>query len=188
MAALLQLPFGHDTDAFPRVIPVPLVARRSTLEPEEVLRRLGLGPRDRRPRVLVAMRGGVDPQTLERAIASATDFHFLRVRPDEFGLDFSDLMAASDVVVSKLGYGTIADAIANDTRLVWPPRSGFREDEVTEAEAPRYLRMRRMPPEDFHGGNWRESLEAAMALPDAAETMRFDGAAACARFIADRCA
>ena len=184
MAALLQLPFGHDADAFGQVIPVPLVARRSTLGRDEVLRRLGQGSSDRRPRALVALRGGVAPATLERAVASAPDFHFLRVRPEEFGLDFSDLMAASDVVISKLGYGTVADAIANGTRLVWPPRGGFREDEVTEAEAPRYLRMQRMPPESFHRGEWRKSLESAMALPAPTERMPLDGAAACARFIA----
>jgi predicted glycosyltransferase len=158
------------------------------MEPAEVLRRLGLDPSDRRPRVLVAMRGGVEPATLERAVASAPHFHFLRVRPEEFGLDFSDLMVASDVVVSKLGYGTIADAIANRTRLVWPPRSGFREDALTEVQAPRFLRMQRMPTADFQGGNWRASLEAAMALPDPPEAMSLDGAAACARFIADRVA
>jgi predicted glycosyltransferase len=186
VSALLQLPFGHDTDLFPQVVPVPLVARRSTLEREEIDRRLGLDGADRRPRVLVALRGGVEPQTLERAVASAPDFHFLRVRPADVGLDFSDLMAASDVVVSKLGYGTIADAIANGARLVWPPRSGFREDEVTEAEAPRYLRMQQMPPDDFHRGAWRDPLERAMSLPHPPERMPLDGAAACAGSIVER--
>jgi L-arabinokinase len=180
MAALLRLPFGHETDVFPQVIPVPLVARRGTADPEDVLRRLGVDPSDRRPRVLVGMRGGIDPQTLERAKASAPGFCFLRADPEDFGLDFSDLMAASDVVVSKLGYGTIADAIANGTRLVWPPRSGFREDDVTAAEAPRFLRMRGMSPEQLHAGEWRESLERALELPPPPQRMPTDGAAACA--------
>jgi predicted glycosyltransferase len=186
MTALLRLPFGHDTDVFPQVIPVPLVARRSTREPNEIIRRLGLDPADRRPRVLVGMRGGVAPATLDRAIQSAPDFQFLRVRADDFGLDFSDLMAASDVVVSKLGYGTIADSIANGTRLVWPPRSGFREDEVTKAQAPRYLRMAELPADRFRSGDWRDALEHAMALPEPPERMPVTGAAACANFIAGR--
>jgi hypothetical protein len=184
MAALLQLPFGHETAIFPQVVPVPLVARRTTMRRQDVMQRLGLDPSDTRPRVLVGMRGGVAPDALDRATISAPGFHFLHVKPDEFGLDFSDLMAASDVVVSKLGYGTIADAIANDTRLVWPPRSGFREDEVTAAEAPRYLRMQRLAPDQFHAGEWLESLESVMALPPPQEEMPGDGAAACAAILA----
>lgn len=101
-------------------------------------------------------------------------------------LDFSDVMAISDVVVSKLGYGTIADCIANGARLVWPPRSGFREDEITMAQAPRYLRTTEMPPEQFHLGEWRPALERAMSLPRPLEQMPLDGAAACARWIAER--
>ena len=188
MAALLQLPFGHDVDVFPQVIPVPLVARRSTLDRGEVTRRLGLDESDPRPRVLIAMRGGVAPETLEKAQACAPDFQFLRVPPPQASLDFSDLMAASDLVVSKLGYGTIADCIANDARLVWPPRAGFREDQVTRVEAPRFLRMQEVPLAQFHSGQWRDTLERAMALPAPPERMPLDGAAACARFIADRIA
>jgi len=184
MNALLQLPFGHDTDVFPQVIPVPLIARQSTREPAEVLQRLGLDAKDDRPRVLVAMRGGVAPATLDHAVASAPDFHVLNVRAEEFGFDFSDLMVASDVVVSKLGYGTLADCIANRTRLVWPPRAGFREDDVTRLEAPRYLRMREMPADQFRAGQWRDALERALSLPEPPEQMPLDGAAACARLIA----
>lgn len=203
MTALLQLPFGHDTDVFPQVIPVPLVARCPAREPGDVLRRLGLDETDRRPRVLVGMRGGVDPATLARAAATAPDFLFLRLDRDDNpppdsdlpnlrpvrldpSLDFSDLLGASDVVISKLGYGMIADCIAAGSRLVWPGRSGFREDVVTATEAPRYMRMRQIPDEQFGSGDWLESLERVMTMPAPPEEMSLDGAAACARFIASR--
>ena len=200
MAALLQLPFGHDTDAFPQVVPVPLVARVPTRDPADVARQLGLDPADRRPRVLIGMRGGVPAEVLRRAAARATDFLFLRLDrgdapPGEApanlrgvrlapGLDFSDLLTVSDMVVSKLGYGMIADGIAAGTRLVWPRREGFREDEVTEREAPRYLRMVEMQHASFREGVWGPTLERAMALTSPPEHMPLDGAAACARFIA----
>jgi hypothetical protein len=181
------------------VVPVPLVARRATLEPADVMRRLGLDGGDDRPRVLVGMRGGVASDALERAARGAPNFLFLRLdRGDanppaatnicpvrlEAGIDFSDLLAVSDVVVSKLGYGMIADCIAAGTRLVWPPRAGFREDEVTKAEAPRFLRMTELPAESFRGGQWLRALERVMALPEPPERMQTDGAAACARVIA----
>jgi L-arabinokinase len=202
MTALLRVPFGHDTDVFPQVIPVPLVARRATREREDVSRQLGLDSHDERPRVLVGMRGGVEGEALARAAASAPDFLFLKldredtpgaapsqaenVRPVrlEAGLDFSDLLAASDIAVSKLGYGMIADCIAAGTRLVWPPRVGFREDEVTKVEAAKYMRMKEMEAEAFAAGEWGPALRAAMELPEPAETMPLDGADACAAALA----
>ena len=67
---------------------------------------------------------------------------------------------------------------------MWPRREGFREDDVTEREAPRYLRMVEMPQPSFAEGAWGPTLEQAMALPPPAEQMPLDGAAACAKFIA----
>jgi L-arabinokinase len=200
MAVLLQLPFGHDTEVFPQVIPVPLVARRSTLPRAQVLERVGLDPADSRPRVLLGLRGGIDPATIARAAEACPDYLFVRIGNEhpaisatnvrqlrlEPPLDFSDLLAASDVVLSKLGYGTIAECIANRTRLVWPARSGFREDVITRAEAPRYLRMWEMPLEEFQAGRWKRSLDLAMSLPEPAEQLPLDGAAACADFITSR--
>ena len=87
------------------------------------------------------------------------------------------------MVVSKLGYGMIADCIAAGTRLAWPRREGFREDEVTEREAPRYLRMAEVPREEFRAGEWTPALNRTMALPPPTEQMPLDGAAACARII-----
>ena len=199
MRALLQLPFGHEAPAFRQVVPLPLVARRSSLDPADVLARLGLDPADGRPRVFVAMRGGVSPESVSRAATDARDFLFLtpatapdpprgmpaNVRAVPAGdIDFSDLLAVADVVLSKLGYGTIADAIAAGSRLLWPRRAGFREDEVTEAEAPRYLRMAELPGDDFRAGRWRASLEKIMTLPAPAERMPVNGAAACAEVLA----
>src|SRR5687767_1183984 len=108
MPALLQLPFGHDTDVFPQVVPVPLVARVPTLDPADVARQLGLDASDRRPRVLIGMRGGVADDVLRRAAAGAADFLFLRLDRGDVpagddppnlrsvrlapGIDFSDLL------------------------------------------------------------------------------------------------
>jgi hypothetical protein len=203
MEALLQLPFGHPAPAFKEVIPVPLVARRGLLERGDVLSRLNISPAEDRPRVLVAMRGGIPPDVLARAAAGARDFLFLTpqprqlpaslppnvhlVRPDG-DVDFSDLLAVSDVVLSKIGYGTIADAIAAGTRLLWPRREGFREDDVTKVEAPRYLRMAELPLDDFRAGRWRRSLEQAMSLPPPLANISIQGAASCAAILAKQMA
>jgi hypothetical protein len=38
-----------------------------------------------------------------------------------------DLIGASDVIVAKAGYGTVCEAMARGTPMIYPPRSGFAE-------------------------------------------------------------
>jgi hypothetical protein len=75
MDALLHLPLGHEVGCFKQVIEVPLLATRSQQDRGTTLGRLGLDPADARPRVLIAMRGGVSPDSLRRAA----------IRPSTFG-------------------------------------------------------------------------------------------------------
>jgi L-arabinokinase len=198
MHAVLSLPFGGVSTAFRQVHDVPLIALRSSVNPAQTLKRIGIDSPDGRPRVLVGLRGGVPAATLRAVAAEAPEFLFLHVDahaaeaegpnvryvPLSAELTFADVLAASEVVVSKLGYGVVADSIAAGVRLVWPRREGFREDEVMAAEAPRHLRMTEMPIDDFHAGRWVESLEAAMAS-QIVEPTATNGAEVCAKYLDD---
>lgn len=195
MTAVLRQGFAHPMDQFPRVVDVPLVVTRSRLEPADALRRLGLDSRDARPRVLLGMRGGTSLAALVAGVLGSPHFLFVTVQPlppdsppnvrqvSLDGLDFADLLSVCDVIISKLGYGIVADSIAADTRLVWPRRTGFREDPLFEAEAPAYLRMREISREDYAAGRWEESLRAVMASPAPRVQPRMDGAEVCADFL-----
>jgi hypothetical protein len=196
MAAVLQLPFGDVSEGFRRRIPVPLIAGRSTRDPADVLARLGIDAGDGRPRVLVGLRGGVAPETLRAAAVGARDFLFLcpdrpgGEMPDNVravlpaaGVDFADLVAVSAVVVSKLGYGIVSDCLAAGTALLWPRRTGFREDEVVEAEGPRFMRMCELPAADFAAGAWAGWLRRAHDTPPPAEALPTDGAEFCANLL-----
>lgn len=192
MTTLLQLPFGGVSSAFRDVRRMPLIARRPSKQS------IPLDRGDGRPRVLVGLRGGVPAETLRAAARAAPDFFILHVDPSAADAQaenlryvpltparpFADVLAASDIVVSKLGYGIVADSIAIDVRLVWPRREGFREDEVMTAEAPRHLRMTEIPIERFDGGEWAESLRAVMKLPSV-EPTETNGADVCAEFLKD---
>ena len=125
MEAVLRLPLGDVSEGFREKVPVPLIAGRSTRGRGGVIRRLGIDERDGRPRVLVAMRGGVPPDVLAAAACGAPEFLLLgtqdlpaglppNVRAVRLGpeLDFSDLVAVCDAVVSKLGYGIVSDCAA----------------------------------------------------------------------------
>ena len=200
MEAILQLPFGRVCPSFRQKIPMPLIAMQSSREPQAVLAQLGIGRDDTRPRVLFGTRGGLLPDTLARAAASAPEFLFLC--PHEptgtlpsnalsvmLGptLDFSDVLRISDVVMSKLGYGMISECIATQTRLVWPAREGFAEDAIVAQEAPGVLPMMPIPVADFYAGNWGQFLRQAKNLPPATQAMPVNGAEQCAEFLSQLC-
>lgn len=198
MAGLIRLPFGHDAPRFPRVVDVPLVANRSRRPREETLAKLNLS-HDHRPRILIGMRGGVFVEALRTAATGAP--HLLFINPFERSeplpgnvlsadcatpdITFADLTSISDVVISKLGYGIVADCIAARSRLLWPRRNDFREDELTAAGSRRYIAHRELPTNDFYNGNWNAHLDALLAQPVPAEQARLDGPEIAAQLISE---
>ena len=190
MHSILQLPFGGVSEAFRERIPVPLVAGRSTRDPFAIRGQLNIHSRDDRRIALVAVRGGVPDDALRTAAEAAPDWLFLTTQPCQSqlpgnvqtvaaagpDLDFSDLIAISDAVLSKLGYGIVSDSIAAQKALLWPRRTGFREDDVVEADGPRFLRMREIAREDFHRGAWAGPLAALFVQPAPPEKMPVNGA------------
>jgi L-arabinokinase len=196
-STLLELPFGRTSAAISSKIQMPLVAMRSSRSRDDILRQLNIPPHDHRPRVLIGTRGGLPADTLSRAAQDAPTFLFLCPHVDPAALpenavsvtlspslDFSDVLAVSDIVISKLGYGMISECIATQTRLLWPRRMGFAEDSIVETEAPAYVPMLELPADAYRTGTWRTALGAAMNLPPASQTIRIDGASACAQLLA----
>ena len=197
MRCLLHLPLGHEVSAFREVIEVPLLANRARQDRRGTLDLLGIDSNDARRRVLIAMRGGLSPQTLHRAAGESPEMLFLVNQPISGGppnlrtlvpgADFTEALAACDAVVSKLGYGILSDCIANGVALLFPPRSGFREDEISRAVCPQYMRMRELPAPDFNGGRWGTHLSALLAQPLAPKQMRTDGDQIVAQYISRLC-
>jgi L-arabinokinase len=101
-------------------------------------------------------------------------------------MDYEDLVAAVDVVVSKPGYGIVSECIANGTPLLFTSRGRFAEYDVMVEQMPRMLRCRHIAQEDLLAGRWRDDLEALLAQADPPERPRVDGAAIAASIIFDR--
>jgi len=99
----------------------------------------------------------------------------LRVIHPAAEIDFSDILGACEVAISKLGYGILSDCIANETALLYPPRIGFREDEISQRVCPRYMRMREISGADFETGNWRGELMALLRQAPAPESIPING-------------
>ncbi|NPV85861.1 MAG: hypothetical protein HPY45_07625 [Anaerolineae bacterium] len=76
-----------------------------------------------------------------------------------------DLVAASDVVIGKAGYSTIAEAYHAGIPFGYVNRSGFREAEVLEAFIRSALNGVEIPMQDFLTGDWGSSLSYLLSLP-----------------------
>ena len=74
---------------------------------------------------------------------------------------YEDLVAAADVVVTKPGFGIIAECIAARTPMLYTSRGDFREYDLLVREMPKNLRCRFITHADLFGGRWRDALTAA---------------------------
>src|SRR5262249_43165415 len=92
------------------------------------------------------------------------------------GLRYEDLVAASDVVVTKPGYGIISECIANQTAIVYRSRGRFVESDVLVREMPRYLGCAYLDQDSLFAGRWRAALEAAVDAPAPLEQPATNGA------------
>ena len=192
-----RLPMHGGFGSFARIVDVPFIARHSRREPDETRRAFGL-PLDR-PLVLSSFGGyGLDGLPLDRVdcrgeyVVVVTETSAGRSAGPELpdavvtleenaiydaGFRYEDLVRAADVVLTKPGYGIIAECLANDTALVYTSRGRFREYDVLVAEMPTFLRCAYIAQEDLFAGRWRAALESALARTSPASTPRTDGAA-----------
>jgi L-arabinokinase len=92
------------------------------------------------------------------------------------GLRYEDLVRAADVVVTKPGYGIIAECIANDAAILYTDRGHFAEYDVLVKAMPKYLKCRYMAREALFRGQWQHQLDAVLAQPPPPERPRTDGA------------
>jgi hypothetical protein len=74
----------------------------------------------------------------------------------------------------------VAQCVAERKPLLFVPRTGFREDPVSLAEASRYIPLEELPVEPFRRGDWAAHLRRVLAKPLPAASMRSDGAKVCA--------
>lgn len=176
---------------------VPPIYRRTRSSAEEVRDRLDL--RSRRPLVLITMgRGSWSLDYLER-LRAATDLSFVafagtpelerhgnvRLLPERSPVSVPDLIAASDVLVGKLGYSSVAEAWAGGTRYAFVPRPAFREGELLAAFVRERLPSLELDGAQFLTGDWLDPVRALLQRPRS-ERPAENGAETVARVLAAR--
>jgi L-arabinokinase len=162
-----------------RVRDIPFIARRSTRDPAETRRLLGIA--GDRP-VLLPSFGGYGASLPLEALRRSRRFTIIEpVREPPDGLLYQDLVAAADIVVSKPGYGIVSECVANGTSLLYTSRGRFIEYDLFVEEMPRLLRCRYISQEDLGAGRWADAVDALLAQPQPRERAAIDGAAVAAR-------
>jgi L-arabinokinase len=169
---LLRLPFHGDMGAFREARDIPLIARTSRLPRAETRRALGISPEERGRVVFISMGGhsGAEIRAGGRNdfgdhlylsyFRPAAPMRRLLVITDRAGISHPDIVAASDCVISKPGYCTVAECIANRTPLAYTSRDNFREYPVMVEGIRKHCRARALPRGDFHAGAWAAHLDA----------------------------
>jgi L-arabinokinase len=190
----LELPFGAGFDVFTRVDRLPLVARRPTRSRAATRAHFGLPANGK---VVLLSFGGYGMPSLDLTRVDCRDdwtvvttdrTSSLEQTPQDgrvilvpesafrSGFRYEDLVAAADAVLTKPGYGIIAECIAAGTPMLYTSRGRFREYDLLVASMPRYLRCRFVGQADLFAGRWLAPLEALIAQPAPPEQIEVNGA------------
>jgi len=172
---------------------VGLICRKPRLARYAVRQRLGL--REGQSLVLVTM-GGVGAELDIHALRAHPEALFvlsggqgterwqdnLRLLPTQGRWYHPDLMAASDLVVGKLGYSTLAEACQAGIPFAVVGRPRFPESPVLAGLARRRLAVRELSASALADGSWLRELPRLLCLPRR-PPVRERGAAEVARLL-----
>ncbi|KAA3477833.1 L-arabinokinase-like [Gossypium australe] len=170
---LIRLPGYCPMPAFRDVIDVPLVVRRLHKSRKEVRKELRIGEDVK----LVILNFGGQPAGWKLKedylpsgwlclVCGASDTqelppNFLKLPKDAYT---PDLIAASDCMLGKIGYGTVSEALAYKLPFVFVRRDYFNEEPFLRNMLEFYQSGVEMIRRDLLTGHWKPYLERAISL------------------------
>jgi hypothetical protein len=202
-AAGWRLPMYGGFATIDTLVDLPLVAARAQHDRETVRHTLGL-PLDRH--LVLASFGGVGVNNLDVIPLDCLERYGVvftspgvSVTPHEpgtyvlsesevyrEGMRYTDLVSASDIIVTKPGYGIVSECIAAGCAVLYTSRGRFAEYDVLVAAMPRYLRCEFIDHDALFAGRWLKALDTVTSRPTPPEKPTADGAQAAAAMISAR--
>ena len=188
---LLALTPANPMSYFPHRKTVPLVGRVGTPCRGRINGILRLDPR-KRLAIIYTGNFGIADMPWER-LAEFDEWEFVGLydlpgapgnyrRVSKSDVGYADLLASADLVISKLGYATVAECMINAVPLLYLPREGFAEYPYLEAAVDAWGFGFRLSDEAYRRMEWASILDR---VPVRARVPAgpIDGAAVCAREI-----
>ncbi len=109
---------------------------------------------------------GVDGQSrASRRRSRSSDPSNLVVLPHHSGFFHPDLVNASDAVVGKAGYSTLAEVYYAGVPFGYISRTMFRESHILAAYIAQHMHGLPMVEAQLYNGGWRSAVEKLLALP-----------------------
>jgi predicted glycosyltransferase len=99
----------------------------------------------------------------------------------------SDLIASTDAIVAKAGYGTVCDAIARGTPMIYPPRKGFAEFRSLDRTLRAWSGGLPISARDFRALKLERALERALEIKPGPPPFPTDGASRIAKYVTRLC-
>ncbi len=177
----LQITPGPRMEGFSRLIKIGPIAEPGTSVREQLARRLKLGDGERT--VLVGF-GGIPLDSLPfDKLESLTGYRFLFdgtvpsgstrfVSVKSLPFAFKTLLASVDIIMTKPGYGTVVEAVAAHTPLVYVRRYNFADEQSLVDYLHQYGLGVELSLDDFTHGRWKESLHHVCSLSTPSEPAR----------------
>jgi L-arabinokinase len=183
---LLKLPFSPAMSVFQKHVDIPLLAKPGRARRPELSQLTGADGGKRW--VLLSFTALDWDETALRAVEALKDYEFFTVKPldwpgrknihaiDRMQIGFSDVLASSDVAVTKPGFGILSDCVANAKPIVYADREDFIEYPLLARELKRFLRNAHIPAADLYAGRLGDALAAIETAPAPKETLPGGGA------------
>ncbi|MDQ6734862.1 MAG: hypothetical protein M3Z35_12270 [Nitrospirota bacterium] len=160
--------------AFRRTIDVGPIAARVEPDHQGIRHALGASPDER---IVAIAFGGIPLASLPwDRIETMTGYRFIIPGPvppqaqrvvssDTLPFRFQTIMTSCDTLITKPGYGTIVEAVASGTRVIYVRRYNFVDEDSLVRYLHRYGRGLELSVEDFLSGRWEQTMEAIMTIP-----------------------
>jgi hypothetical protein len=170
------------------IINVGMVVKHGRDRRAALCRLTGLDRRDKLVYLYLGRYGQSDLDWSRLKRFAAKGIHFLSYHPAPVGrLDNlhvipaaewpgSDLIASSDAILAKAGYGTACEAMACGTPMIYPPRWGFAEFRSLDRSLRGWAGGLPVSSRDFRGLKLDHLLERALKLDPGPPPFPTDGA------------
>ncbi|MBI5673947.1 MAG: hypothetical protein HZC50_12060 [Nitrospirae bacterium] len=161
-------------ESFQRVVDIGPIAEPAPSAREQLTECLGLAPGEHT--VLVGF-GGIPLDSLPfDQLESLTGYRFLFdgsipphskrfVSTSSLPFSFRTLLASVDVIMTKPGYGTLVEAVALHTPMVYVRRYNFVDEQPLVEYLHRYGRGVELSMNDFMTGQWDQVLREVCEMP-----------------------